>query len=103
METKIDKSKLLVDNKGNNYATGYRIVYFYDDYYEIGAFARNIEDFMVEFCECYPIEDDADIPTFVSIDDLLSRYLENLPQIIGIAIYRIIEDKTCIFASKNRK
>ncbi len=40
---------------------------------------KNIEGFMIEFSKTEPIEDDTDIPKFISIADLLERYLKDLP------------------------
>lgn len=34
-----------------------------------------------------PIEDDTDIPKFISIADLLERYLKDLPNVVEVAIY----------------
>ncbi|MFR7675508.1 MAG: hypothetical protein ACLU3D_00065 [Acutalibacteraceae bacterium] len=86
--TDINKKELLHGKNGIKFGKGYRIVYYYNSYYKIGAFAKNIADFMVEFVEICPIEDDSDIPSFISNDDLLERYLKDLPEIEGVAIYR---------------
>lgn len=83
----ISKKELSIGKNGIKLSKGYRIVYYYDNYYKIGAFAKNIRDFMVEFVEVCPIEDDSDIPSFISNDDLLERYLKDLPKIEGVAIY----------------
>lgn len=80
---------------------GFRIVYFYpDNTYSIGAFCKTIEGFMIEFCDESPIMDEEDIPKFKSNDDLLSRYLQDLDDISGVAIYST--DGSCI-AKKERK
>ena len=49
---------------------------------------------MMDFIEQDPIDDESDIPTFVSNDDLLNRYLSDLKDISSIAIYKT--DGTCI-------
>ena len=64
---------------------GYRLVYFYSNgNYYIGTYAKKIEDFMIEFCEFYPIIDEEDIPKFESIDDILHRCLINIKNIIEV-------------------
>lgn len=69
--------------------TGYRIVYFYPDKsYKVGTFSGSIEDFMMDFAEIEPIEKDTEIPKFISVDDLLDRYLTNLKNISGVGIYK---------------
>lgn len=74
---------------------GYRIVYFYsDNTYKIGTFCKNIEGFMMDFVEVEPIEDESDIPNFISIDDLLSRYLLDVQDACAVAIYKT--DGTCV-------
>lgn len=74
---------------------GYRIVYFYpDNSYYIGGAAKTIEAFMIEFVEEEPMEDDSDIPDFISIDDLLNRYLLTHHDICAVALYKT--DGTCI-------
>lgn len=83
---------------GSNYGQyqdGYRIVYFYsDNTYKVGTFCGNIEGFMMDFVEVEPIEDESDIPVFISIDDLLSRYLLDVKDACAVAIYKT--DGTCI-------
>lgn len=83
---------------GNNYGQyqdGYRIVFFYsDNTYEIETFCGNIEGFMADFVEVEPVDDESDIPPFVSIDDILDRYLNLYDDISGVAIYKT--DGTCI-------
>ncbi len=77
------------------YGEGYRIVYFYDDgSYYVGGFARDIDGFMFDFCESYPIDDESDIPEFISVDDLLGRYLNSLKDISAAALYKT--DGTCV-------
>ena len=83
------------------YQDGYRIVYFYpDNTYKVGTFCGNIEGFMMDFVEVEPIEDESDIPDFISIDDLLSRYLSDVKDACAVAIYKT--DGTCI-SKKDRK
>lgn len=83
---------------GSNYGQyqdGYRIVYFYsDNTYKVGTFCGNIEDFMMDFAEIEPIEDESDIPNFISIDDLLNRYLLDVKDASAVAIYKT--DGSCI-------
>jgi hypothetical protein len=77
------------------YEDGYRIVYFYDDdNYEIGEYCKTIEDFMSGFAEFGPIICKDDIPIFISIDDLLNRYLNEITDITAVAIYKT--DGTCL-------
>lgn len=71
------------------YQDGYRIVYFYsDNTYKVGTFCGNIEGFMMDFVEIEPIEDEIDIPNFISTDDLLNRYLSEVKDAIAVAIYK---------------
>lgn len=90
----IDTKKLKQDRYGDEYTDGYRIVYFYNDYYKIGEYCKTIEGFMIGFAECDPIIDEDDIPKFVSIDDLLGRYLSDIQDANAVAIYKT--DGTCI-------
>lgn len=74
---------------------GYRIVYFYPDgSYYIGACSKTIAGFMINFCDIYPIEDESDIPQFISNDDLLNRYLNELNDVSAVAIYKT--DGNCV-------
>lgn len=86
----------VVENKN-----GYRIVYFYDNDYKIGSFSPTIEGFMTDFVENEPIIDENDIPEFISIDDLLERYLNDLPNITAVALYKT--DGTCIEIKSRKK
>lgn len=79
---------------GDKYEEGYRIVYFYDNYYRVGEYCKTIEGFMIGFAECDPIIDEDDIPPFISIDDILERCLNLYNDINGVAIYKT--DGTCI-------
>lgn len=95
----------LIKFEGNNdwyknVGEGYRIVYFYEDgHYYIGSYSKSIKGFMVNFAVTDPIEDESDIPEFISNEDLLERYLNDLPNITSVAIYKT--DGTCI-QTKNR-
>ena len=91
----------LKENKsGKNYEEGYRIVYFYNDKYSIGEYCKTIEGFMVGFAETNPIFEDDDIPKFISIDDLLNRYLNDLKEITSVALYNVNGE---YIASKDRE
>lgn len=92
MELLIEDLKKASD--GSEYEIGYRIVYVYDDHYYIGEYCKTIEGFMIGFAESNPIMNDDDIPEFISTDDLLNRYLEEMNDIIGVSLYQI--DGTCI-------
>ncbi len=77
------------------YQDGYRIVYFYsDNTYSVGTFSGNIEGFMMDFVEIEPIIDEDVIPKFISVDDLLNRYLNEITDIVAVALYKT--DGTCI-------
>ena len=95
----ISEKELL--DAGNNikYDTGYRLVYFKDNKYSIGAYCKTIEGFMIGFADCDPIIDEDDIPPFISIDDMLDRCLKLYNDVDGVAIYKT--DGTCI-AKKER-
>lgn len=73
----VDVEKLKYNKCGLKYTDGYRIVYFYD-----------------WLCRISPIIDEEDIPKFISIDDLLDRYLSDIKDANKVAIYKI--DGTCI-------
>ena len=92
--------ELKSNNSGEEYMDGFRIVYFYDDSYSIGEYCRTIEGFMTGFAVCNPIIDTNDIPKFISVDDLLERYLKDMKNITAVAIYNVNGD--CI-GSKRRK
>ena len=69
---------------------GFRIVYFYpDNSYKFGSYALKIEDFMFDFTPSDPITDYSDVPRFISISDLLDKYLESVADITGVAIYKV--------------
>ena len=77
------------------YQQGYRIVFFYpDNTYSVETFSGSIEGFMMDFVEIEPIMDEDDIPPFISIDNILDRYLLDVEDIVAVAIYKT--DGTCI-------
>lgn len=96
---KITINDLRLNKHGEEYSEGYRIVYFYDNDYSIGEYCKTIEGFMIGFAKCSPIMDDSDIPEFTSIDDMLDRYLNDVPNAESIGIYKT--DGTLI-AKKDR-
>lgn len=49
---------------------------------------------MTGFTGCDPIICEDDIPVFISIDDLLNRYLNEITDIAAVALYKT--DGTCI-------
>lgn len=77
------------NNSGIDYEGGYRIIYFYDNNYKIGEYCKSIEGFMIGFAECDPIIDNDDIPKFISTTDLLNRYLQEMNEVDGVAIYNV--------------
>ncbi len=89
-DREVYKEELIYDY---NYVTvneGYKVVYFYpDNKYYISYYCKYLEDFMIDFVEVEPIEDDSDIPPFISIDDLLNRYLNRRKDISAVAIYKV--------------
>lgn len=91
---KILSEELLNACNGTEYDTGYRLVYFKDNEYSIGAYCKTIEGFMIGLADCDPIIDEDDIPPFISIDDMLNRCLKLYSDIDGVAIYKT--DGTCI-------
>lgn len=44
---------------------------------------------MIGFAECDPIIDNDDIPKFISTTDLLNRYLKEMNEVNGVAIYNV--------------
>ncbi len=84
------KEELIYDYNTMFVNEGYRLVYFYHDgTYQIGTYAKKIEDFMLDFCESYPIIDNEDIPKFKSIEDIFKRCLLNMKDINEVAIYDV--------------
>jgi len=93
MEKNISKEELRKFNDNYNWynenGEGYRIVYLYEnDNYKLGPIAKKIENFMLDFSDIYPINDENDIPKFISIDNLLDCYLNDLQEISEVAIYK---------------
>ena len=54
----VSLEELKKNNSGNNYEKGYRIVYFYDNYYKVGEYCKTIDGFMIGFAKCDSIIDD---------------------------------------------
>lgn len=73
----------------NIYDVGYRVVFFYEDKYQVGSWVSDIENFMYDFVEVSPIENDEDIPKFIAIDDILDRWIKRDEKLIKVAIYSI--------------
>lgn len=71
------------------YNVEYRVVFFYEDKYQVGSWVSDIENFMYDFVEVAPLESDEDIPKFISIDDILDRWLKRDKKLIKVAIYSI--------------
>lgn len=64
----INKKELQNDRQGNIFEPGYRIVCFYNDNsYEMEAYCKTIEGFMIGFAECDPIMDESDIPDITAV------------------------------------
>ena len=82
------------NSSGTDYESGYRIVYLDKNGYTVGEYCKSIEGFMLGFCESYPIYDEDDIPPFLSTQDLLQRYLDDFPSILGVFLYDV--DGNCI-------
>ncbi len=96
------KYKSEYDINQGKYQNGYRIVLFDENgNYYIDAYSGTIEGFMIGFAENDPIIDEDDIPKFISIDDLLERYLNDLPNITAVALYKT--DGTCIEKRSRKK
>lgn len=100
--SEVYKEELIYDYTYVTADNGYRIVYFYPDGgHYIGSWSEKIEGFMFHFCESYPIYDDNEIPPFISIDDLLTKYLNDLPEISAVALYKV--DGVCIKIKERQK
>ena len=83
------RAQVLTRREEDIYQDGYRIVYFFpDSTYKVGTFCGNIEGFMMDFVEMEPIIDENDIPKFISTDDLLDRYLNDVFAAESVAIYK---------------
>lgn len=86
MENKNDFIYQLSHDKNDNiYSKGYRIVYFYDDYYHVGEYCTTIEGFMIGLCDIDPSDD---IPEFISIKDMLLRSVKNDTKCTYISLYK---------------
>ena len=85
----VDKKDLQQNNSGKNYDSGYRIVYFLEDGYDVGEYCSTIEGFIIGCTESNPIIDEDDIPKFISTNDLLNRYLNEVDDVLGVGIYSI--------------
>lgn len=89
-DREVYKEELIYDYNDFTVSEGYRVVYLYpNNGYEIGTYCKVIERFMIDFVEVEPIDDESDIPPFISIDDILSRYLNDLKDISAVAIYKV--------------
>lgn len=79
------KEELIYDYDVDCFIDGYRVVYFYDDNnYSIGSFSTEIENFINDFYS----DENSYSNEFVSLDDLLKNYLNDLPEINSVAIYK---------------
>lgn len=88
----INLTNLKKNSSGIDYEDGYRIIYFYGNSYKIGEYCKSIEGFMVGFAECDPTIDNDDIPKFISTTDLLNRYLKEMNEVDGVAIYNVNDE-----------
>lgn len=99
--SEVYKEELIYDYAFVTAKDGYRIVYFYpDNTYKIGVYSSKLELFMTDFALVEPIEDESNIPKFISIDDLLNRYLNEIKDIEAVALYKV--DGTLV-AMKDRE
>lgn len=73
----------------STYDRGYRVVFFYEDKYQVGSWVSDIENFMYDFVKVEPIENDKDIPKFISIDDILDRWIKEDKRLTKVAIYSV--------------
>ena len=87
---KIKKEELNRFKTNVIYEKGYRIVYFYEKHHEApeGLYAENIEDFINFFKS-----NDNNIK-YTNVDDILTRFLTNNSNALGVAIYDI--NQNCI-------
>ena len=100
--SEVYKEELIYDHNYVVTDKGYRIVYFYpDNSYYISSWSENISGFMFHFCDSYPVCNEDEIPKFISNDDLLSRYLNDIPEISAVALYKV--DGTCIEKKERQK
>lgn len=91
----IDKNKLNCIKTYVTYDSGYRIVYYYENYHEVprGLYAKRIEDFVNFF------KNNEKKVAFKNTEDILEKFLELNPKALGVAIYDI--NQKCI--AKNIK
>ena len=68
------------NNSGEDYISGYRIVYFLDNGYDVGEYCSTIEGFMIGFTESDPIMDDDEIPKFISTNDYYIGDVNVIPE-----------------------
>lgn len=84
------KEELIYDFNTVTATDDYRVIYFYNNNsYRVGQFSKTIDGFMIDFVPFEPILDDDDIPPFVSVEDVLNRYLKLYDSISGVAIYKV--------------
>lgn len=83
------KEELIYDYGEVETNVGYRVVHFYrGNNYVVGTYSKTIEGFMVDFVEYEPY-DEEDIPEFISMEDLLNRYLLQDKDAVVVALYRV--------------
>ena len=63
-----------------------------DNGYDVCEYCSTIEGFMIGFTESDPIMDYDEIPKFISTNDLLNRYLNEVHDVTGVGIYNINGD-----------
>lgn len=97
---KIELKELQHNNHGEKYPDGYRLVYFYDDSYFVGEYCKTVEGFMIGLSEYNPILDETDIPSFISIENLLAKSLTKTKNAEKIALYKT--DGTYIASLDNK-
>ncbi len=84
------KEELIHDYNNVKATEGYRIIFFdNDNTYSVGHYSKTLEGFMTDFVEIEPIMSKDDIPKFISIEDILDRYLKMYNEIRGVALYKI--------------
>ena len=93
--SKVDSREVYTDELIYDYnyveeKDGYRLVYYYKDgSYKIGDYSPSLELYMEDFAPYEPIDELCEIPEFVSVDDLLERYLKAYNFMDGIALYKV--------------
>ena len=95
------KKEIKKSPTGDTNNDGYRIVYFNGTEYTVGEYCKSIEGFMIGFTKSNPIFDEEEIPKFISIDDLLNRYLKELKRFSKVSLYKI--DGECIATKHKNK